>query len=208
MDRGNRCTCANRLSVPCWEKLNAMEDHHRMKWSQIRNCTPIFRGLRVQCIMSPLRPQSYPRRALPSDIPLSLAILRGCRKSGLIGSMRLSPTVSHWVPFGRSKFLKVTTLTDFVSFSGIGPTASNRLTHWFKKPYSSSLILLSYSLFYCAHRDLVLGIVGNDDHYFKARHLQLINAALENPETALDDDTIVAVISMAMYEVKCYDVPL
>lgn len=63
-------------------------------------------------------------------------------------------------------------------------------------------MLLSYCLLYCAHRDLILGILGNDDQYFKARNLQLINAALENPSTALADETIIAVITMAMYEVS------
>lgn len=62
-------------------------------------------------------------------------------------------------------------------------------------------MLLSYCLLYCAHRDLIVGILGNDDHYFKARNLQLINAALENRSTALADETIIAVVSMAMYEV-------
>ncbi|KAL5378480.1 hypothetical protein DPSP01_009062 [Paraphaeosphaeria sporulosa] len=62
-------------------------------------------------------------------------------------------------------------------------------------------MLLSYCLLYCAHRDLIVGILGNDDHYFKARNLQLINAALEDRSTALADETIIAVVSMAMYEV-------
>jgi hypothetical protein len=62
-------------------------------------------------------------------------------------------------------------------------------------------MLLSYCLLYCAHRDLIGGILGNDDQYFKARNLQMINAALEDRSTALADETIIAVVSMAMYEV-------
>ncbi|KAF1980483.1 hypothetical protein BU23DRAFT_562820 [Bimuria novae-zelandiae CBS 107.79] len=88
----------------------------------------------------------------------------------------------------------------FVSFQGSAPDARSTLTYWFEQPRKSSIILLSYSLFYCAHRDLVHGIVGNDDHYFKARNLQLINAALEDPSTALADETIMTVVAMAMYE--------
>ncbi|KAJ4360289.1 uncharacterized protein N0V89_000850 [Didymosphaeria variabile] len=88
----------------------------------------------------------------------------------------------------------------FMSFNGTGPESRSTLTHWFEQPLKSPLILLSYSLLYCAHRDLIGGIIGNDDHYFKARNLQFINAALENRTTALADETIMAVVSMAMYE--------
>lgn len=44
-------------------------------------------------------------------------------------------------------------------------------------------------------------MAGNDHVYFKHRILNLINTALKNPETAVCDDNIAAVISMCMYEV-------
>jgi hypothetical protein len=92
-------------------------------------------------------------------------------------------------------------MPDFISFTGVAPDSQSTLTHWFRQPLKSPLMLLSYCLLYCAHRDLIGGILGNDDHYFKARNLQLINAALEDRATALADETIIAVVSMAMYEV-------
>jgi len=91
---------------------------------------------------------------------------------------------------------------DFVSFEDCGPDPTSTITHWFRQPRVSPLILLTYSLFYCAHRDLIIGIIGNDHDYFKVRNLQLINAAFQDPATALSDETILAVIGMAHYEVQ------
>jgi hypothetical protein len=44
--------------------------------------------------------------------------------------------------------------------------------------------------------------VSGDHHYYKDRMLSLIHASFEDPETAVDDDNIAAVISMCMYEVS------
>ncbi|KAF2683627.1 hypothetical protein K458DRAFT_367899 [Lentithecium fluviatile CBS 122367] len=83
-----------------------------------------------------------------------------------------------------------------------GLPAANPLHYWQDQALVNPKVLLSTSLFYCAYRDAMRGLVSHDrDHeYFKDRSLYLINRALRNSETIVSDDTIAAVISMCMYE--------
>ncbi|KAF2874015.1 hypothetical protein BDV95DRAFT_565239 [Massariosphaeria phaeospora] len=80
--------------------------------------------------------------------------------------------------------------------------AINPVSCWAQTSLLSAKILLSTAHFYCVYRDVVRGVQGQDHHYFKDRTLRLINMSFEDPETAVSDDNIAAVISMSMYEVR------
>lgn len=82
-----------------------------------------------------------------------------------------------------------------------GLPATNPVAYWQRQALVNSKILLSTALFYCAYRDTVRGMTGDDHHFFHDRILHLINLALGDPETAVSDDNLAAVISMCMYEV-------
>jgi hypothetical protein len=58
------------------------------------------------------------------------------------------------------------------------------------------------ALVHCAYRDKASGGTGNDHDYFKARSLQMINKAFDNPDSAVSDENIVAVIYICVYEVN------
>jgi hypothetical protein len=74
--------------------------------------------------------------------------------------------------------------------------------YWFQAALSSQKILFCTSLYYCAIRDVLQSMKGDDHGYFMAQTLQLINSALEDPSTRLAEDTIATVISVCMYEVR------
>ncbi|KAF2641834.1 hypothetical protein P280DRAFT_516856 [Massarina eburnea CBS 473.64] len=84
-----------------------------------------------------------------------------------------------------------------------GYTSNEPINYWPQVAATGNdhIILVSAAaLLYCAYRDTAKSIPSNDDDYFKDCILGLINKALENPETAVSDDTIAAVLSVCMYE--------
>lgn len=78
----------------------------------------------------------------------------------------------------------------------------NPVNFWVRTSFINSKVLLACALFYCAYRDTMRGTAGTDHHFFKDRLLHLINLALEDPDTAVCDTNIAAVIGMCMYEVR------
>ncbi|KAF2726758.1 hypothetical protein EJ04DRAFT_570977 [Polyplosphaeria fusca] len=76
----------------------------------------------------------------------------------------------------------------------------NPCMFWQQMALSNPRVLLTCALFYCAYRDVVRGETGDDHHYFKAKALQLINDAMQDPRTAVADDNISSVLGLTMYE--------